>query len=235
MKLSSQKLSALLREELREMGYIEFKDRFRVSNCLFIKPLAEDFYLSLGLTISRFYENRFTADFYLSKVTVWAAMWGDIPSSCYKRIGHFLNKDERHKYLGPEYCNPGNMDAWWSPLESNWESHFLEVIRITEGRFINTPNLLLEIAQSEEVNEMFQDSSSVRELVCSKDDVEELNLTKGTSIISEEWLNAAEIVLKRKNGLLNKNLINRLAADAWRQCYLQKLSPPLQFLSPASS
>jgi hypothetical protein len=225
MKLKSEKLSRLLRNGLLKMGYLEFKDKFRVANCLFIKPIEQDFYLNLGMTISRNYEGRFTADYYLSRVTVWAAMWGDIPASSYKRIGHYLTEAERQKYLDPEFCKAGNQDAWWDVGVPNVVENFLNVVKITENRFLDTPSLFEQVSKSEEIQELYQQSQSVKNVLERRltDGGDNFLLYDGNSKIQKEWFDVSEMVLRKDDNLINENLINRLAADSWRQTCVKRL------------
>ena len=113
MKLTKAKLINATRDELIEMGYREVKDTVSGANGLFIKPIPEGFFLSLGLTISKFYDTRFTASLYLSKTTRWGSSWGDIPYESYRRVGRFLTKDERRLYLDDVHNAEGVSDAWW--------------------------------------------------------------------------------------------------------------------------
>src|ERR1700712_5244362 len=95
MKLTKQNLIRITKKGLRELGYLEVKDTTSGAQGLYIKLIENDLYLTLGLTISRYYDSMFTASFYLSKTTIWAAIWGNMPENAYKRAGSFLTIEER--------------------------------------------------------------------------------------------------------------------------------------------
>ncbi len=65
MKLTKANLLKSTREGLAEVGYYEFKDTITCADGLFIKYVGNDFFLTLGLVKSRYYDWRFTADLYL--------------------------------------------------------------------------------------------------------------------------------------------------------------------------
>jgi hypothetical protein len=222
MKLKSTTLSSYLSESLRELGYIEFRDKCRVADCLFIKPCKCGFYLSLGFTISDYFENRFTADYYLSKVTVWAATWGDIPTSCYQRVGSLLTIEERERYLDAEFRQTGRVDAWWSTNQPNMLQDFVNVVKVTEDRFLKTPGLLEQLSESSEIQELVAQSSRVIDIVSQKTIAETEQMRFPLKYqISEDWFIAAESVLKDMGSLINSKVVARLAADSWRQACLR--------------
>ncbi len=111
MKLSKAKLIKLVKPKLEDLGYTEFK--YSGWQGLFVKKLEDGLYLSLGLTIHRYYDTAFTGDFYLSTNTCIGAQWGDIPKECYKRPGHFLLKEERELYLDKEHNETGVVVVGW--------------------------------------------------------------------------------------------------------------------------
>jgi len=84
MKLTKSQLIRLARIGLEELGYQQVRDTITAAQGLYIKAFQNGFYLTLGLTISRYYESKFTASFYLSKSIIWAAFWGDIPKNSYQ-------------------------------------------------------------------------------------------------------------------------------------------------------
>jgi hypothetical protein len=220
MKLTKAKLLKEVHDGLIKMGYKEIKDTITGAEGLFIKPLPSGFFLSLGFTISRSYESLFTADFYLSKTTIWGATWGDIPCNSYERIGTFLTKDERMLYLDAEYCGDGVVDAWWRGDREDDFCKFLEIVRITEGRFLEQDDLFVKVERSADVKELVDHVSGVFEIVEKgiNDKFEyQFKPNKPMDDIPAEWFKAAEITLKNKGGILNKNTVKRLAADAWRQ------------------
>lgn len=219
MKLTKAKLLNKVRERLIRMGYNEMRDTITAAEGLFIKRLPPVFYLSLGFTISRFYESRFTAAYYLSKTTLWAATWGDIPQEAYKRVGVFLSSEERALYLDAEYGIAEGSDAWWSGDKDQDIFNFLETIRLSESRFLGQDNLFQKVESSVEVKELVDHVLGVFEIIDKgeNDKYEYQFIPEKKQIIPIEWFKAAEVALKNKGGILNKNTVMRLAADAWRQ------------------
>lgn len=220
MKLAKAKLLKNVRNELLKMGYEEIKDSITAAEGLFIKRLPSGFYLSLGFTISNFYDSLFTADFYLSKTTIWGATWGDIPREAYKRVSAFLTKEERVLYLDVTYNKEGAIDAWWSGDKEEDFDKFLQVVKITEDRFLKQDRLFDKVEESTEVKELVDYVSGVFDIIDKGlDNMNEYQFIPDTKIgaIPPDWFKAAEIVLKNKRGILNKNTVKRLAADAWRQ------------------
>jgi hypothetical protein len=221
MKLAKSKLLKITKDKLTELGYQEFKDTQTGASGLFIKLINEDYYLTLGLTISRFYNTRFTASYYLSKTTRWSAVWGDIPKESYQRIGHFLTKEERQLLLDEEHNKEGVTDAWWSSNDEQEISKFFRTIELTEKRFLNQKNLFSKIESSSEVIKLVSYSFRVIALVTEGKTPEqyEYQFTPNKPIddVPLIWFKAAEISLIDQGGILNQNTVKLLAVDAWRQ------------------
>ncbi len=219
MKLTKAKLLQETRDGLIKLGYKEVKDNISSADGLFIKPIAPGFFLTLGFTKSRFYDSRFTADFYLSKITIWSAMWGDIPRKSSERIGVFLTEKERKLYLDDEQQLVGS-DAWWQADRKGDFQKFLETVRITEERFLNQEGLFEKIENSAEVKELVDQVNDVFAII-DKGSYRGMEFKfipeKKIGDIPGEWFKAAEIALGIKERILNKNTVKRLAADAWRQ------------------
>ncbi|MBL0335902.1 MAG: hypothetical protein IPP73_11560 [Chitinophagaceae bacterium] len=79
------------------------------------------------------------------------AIWGDIPSESYERPGKFLTKDERGLYLDKEHNAEGVIDAWWTADRKGDYNYFIDVIKITEPRFLKQDNLFANVEKSEDV------------------------------------------------------------------------------------
>ncbi|MBO9565653.1 MAG: hypothetical protein J7621_22955 [Niastella sp.] len=224
MRLTKAKLLSKVREGLRKLEYKEVNDPVTAAEGLFVKNLSSGFFITLGFTISRFYDSRFTADFYLSKTTIWAATWGDIPLESYKRVGAFLTSEERALFLDTEYGTIEGGDAWWSGDNIDSFNNFLEAVKITEGRFLAQGDLFIKVEESTEVQELVDHVSGLFAVIDNGVDNSrkyQFVPDKKLGDIPEEWFKAAEITLSNKNAILNKNTIKRLAADAWRQKVLK--------------
>lgn len=221
MKLSRSNLLKLTRPQIALLGYFEFKDTLMGTDGLFVKSLRDGLFLTLGLEISRYYDSRFTASYYLSKVTRWGATWGDIPDCCYRRVGRFLTKEERKFYLDDEHNKEGVIDSWWNVSQEGMVQNFFKVLEITEPRFVSQENLFLKIENSSSVAELVRHSQSVIALTIGGkvSDQTDFQFIPDRSIddVPLEWFKAAEIVLLTQNGILNNKTVKLLAADAWRQ------------------
>lgn len=201
------------------MGYKYVTNTSTGANELFIKVVDDNFFLSLGIITSNYYDLWFTASYYLSKSTRWSSVWGDIPQESYKRIGDFLTTEERLLYLDDEYNEPGVLDSWWYNDNAGVKK-FLEVLKITESRFLEQKDLFKNISNSKEVSEFAVYASSAFNLMkMGVDNTFEYNYVPAKPIngIPIDLFKVAEKVLFFTNGILNKNTVKGLAADVWRQ------------------
>jgi hypothetical protein len=222
MKLSKAKLIKLVKPKLESLGFTEFKDTKSGLQGLFIKKINQDLYLTLGLTIHRYYENAFTGDFYLSKCTIIGATWGDIPNESYKRPGYLLTDEERSIYPEDEINVKGSYDIWWDGSDEKTVSDFLRVIELTESRFINQTELFKKIEDSKEVKILSEYAQNVKDLV-RKNSLQGSYRFLPAKVIDDiplVWFKASEEVLTNAKGVLNSHTVVRLAADAYRQYQL---------------
>jgi len=215
MKLTKAKLISRVKPGLTLLGYHWFKDSITGCDGLFVKKLPNNFYLSIGMNIHRFYEDCYTCDYYLSLTTCINCLWGDIPALSSKRPGELLSDEE----IG----SSRNHDIWWSGDSSIVE--FLSVIKITEPRFINNMELLNDIKRSNDVNLLYKLAS---ETINSVDNLPNIIYSytppKDIDNIPQKWFLAAEFVLKKFGDDINFHQVKRLAADAYRQYVLSKES-----------
>jgi hypothetical protein len=231
MKLTKAKLTRELRDELIKFGYKEFKDSITGANGLFIKIVRPGFFLTLGLNISRLYEERFTAELYLSKSTIWGAVWGDLPNDSYVRVGTFLTREERKLYLDDAYQTIDG-DAWWQNNRKGDIQKFLEALKITEGRLLNQIDLLKKIDNSIELRELIGQVNDVFDIVYTGAfDNRSYKFIPEKEIdgIPMKWFKAAELVLMNEGRILNRNTVKRLAADSWRQRELGRMLKPRNY------
>lgn len=229
MKLNKKKLIEKTNKRLKELGYYLLTDSITGADGLFIKVLRDGFFLSLGFTISKFYESRFTASYYLSKSTRWSSIWGDIPKESYVRIGKFLVGNERNVYLNDEYNKHGITDAWWDGTEDGI-SNFLETIAKTEERFLSQSDLFDKIEKSTEVKVFVKQASMVFSLLTDKkQDLFSYHYLpeKITDGIPIEVYKASERVLVMEKSDINNNIVTALAGDVWRQMQLKAFFPPI--------
>jgi hypothetical protein len=220
MRLTKARLIKSLRADFEKMGYFEIKDNITGANGLFIKQIGKEYFLSLGLTISNFYHSKFTASFYLSKTTMWSAVWGDIPVESYRRVSRFLADNERILYLDKEHNEKGVIDGWWNGDDKNEIEKFINVVNITENRFLQQDQLFGKIDRSEDAGRLYRNSQRVFEIMKDYNLGEfeyEFIPQENVDDIPTEWFKASEIALRENKGILNLNTVKSLAADAWRQ------------------
>ena len=145
MKLSKVKLIKLLKPGIEKLGFIEFKDSITGAQGLFCKKIKSDFYLTLALSIHRYYDSAFVGEFTFSRCTIPYLSWGDIPKEMNIRLGHLLTDEERSIYIEDEINVKEAYDIWWDGKDENAILDFLRVIELTEPRFINQNDLMEKI------------------------------------------------------------------------------------------
>ncbi len=224
MKLTKAKLIAKLKAPLEKLGYIFFKESISSAQGFFSKKLDNGFYLTLGLTISRYMESNFTGNFYYSKTTRWSAVWDDIPEESYVRPGFLMSTEERKIYFDTE--NELLHDYWWDGFDDSSVASFIEVIKLTESRLYEDRLLTKKIEDSLSVSQLKNYADEVMKLVA---EIEKLNFIyfylpdKEVNGIPMRWFKASEYVLKKQNSILNKNTVKNLASDAFIQSIFNKV------------
>jgi len=225
LKLTKAKLIAKVKAPLEKLGYISFKDPISSAQGFFSKKLDNGLYLTLGLTISRHMESNFTGSFYYSKTTRWAAVWDDIPEESYVRPGFLMSKEERKIYFNTE--NELLLDYWWNGFDDSSVASFIEVIKLTESRLYEDRLLTKKIEDSLSASQMKNYADEVNKSVF---EIEKLNFTysylpdKEVNGLPMRWFKTSEYVLKKQNGILNKNTVKNLASDAFIQSTIDNLS-----------
>ncbi len=220
MKLTKRKLIQLTQKQLSLLGYHYVVDTITTAQGLYLKRTSDSLFLSLGLTISKYYDSMFTASYYLSTTTNWAAVWGDIPNRSYVRIGHFLTQEEREFLLDKQQIEPGIRDAWWDANNIDNLDCFFNAVSITESRFISQPNLTNDIIKSAEVIEMNELARRTMLIVGSdshRNDICKFTPLKPVDNIAIDWFKAAEQAIVEMGSILNENTVKRVAADAYRR------------------
>lgn len=224
MKLTKTKLIAKVKAPLEKLGYIFFKESFSNAQGFFSKKLENGLYLSLGLIIHSYTESEFTGSFYYSKTTRWAAVRDDIPKESYVRPGLLMSTEERKVYFDTD--NEQLRDYWWDGFDDSSVASFIEVIKLTESRLYKDRLLTKKIEDSVSVSQLKNYADDVKKLVA---DIEKLNSTysylpdKEVNRLPMRWFKASEYVLKKQNGILNKNTVKTLASDAFVQNTLDNL------------
>lgn len=232
MRLTKTKLIKLVKPMFLELGYTNFKDSIEVSQGLFVKKISKDLYLTIGLTIDRYHDSLFTGAYYLSRTTSWASVWGDIPKECYERPGYFLTDEElMNYYKNKKERDTLPRDIWWDGLSNESALDFIQIIKLTEPRVINQPNLIDRIYSSEVVSKLYNQAQRVIKLATSHGSIYhdfdyQYVPSKEIDDIPLIWFMMSEILLTTEKELskdktINKNIILNLAADAYRQYKLR--------------
>lgn len=219
MKINRNKFKKEIEQRLTTLGYRKVILGSSVADTLYLKVIDDQLYLTLGFTYSNFNLGKFTAAFYLSKITDWGSVWDDIPPESYERIGSFLEASERLELLEEEYTKNGVVDSWWDMNDISALDKFLKAVQITEDRFLAQPGMILKVKQSSAVNELSRLSLLVIEEVSNNDDTFNYRFIpkKAKPGIGEEWFKAAERVLILDKGEISSNYVAMLAYDAFRQ------------------
>ncbi len=224
MKLTKGKLIAKVKAPLEKLGYIFFKESFSSAQGFFSKKLENGLYLSLGLTIHSYMESEFKEYFYYSKTTRCSAVWDDIPEESYIRPGSLMSTEERKVYFDTE--NEQLRDYWWDGFDDSSVASFIEVIKLTESRLYEDRFLTKKIEDSLSVSQLKNYADEVKKLVV---DIEKLIFTysylpdKEVNEIPMPWFKASEYVLKKQNGIFNKNTVKNLTSDDFIQNTIDNL------------
>lgn len=219
MTLKKKDLIKAVRPGLETLGYTYLKDSILGGEGLFAKKISDKYYLTLGLTIHRYYEDAFTGDFYLSTNLLWASTGLGYPwLICYKRIGEYLTKDE--------LASLRNHDGWWRGEKPNSVKEFISMVALSEARFLATPKLFKEIDNSKGITNDTRTINLIKELVARGDEIvfdfkEQPN--KEIDGIPMIWFKAAEkIIYETDYPYKNKFRVKILASGAYHQTMMEK-------------
>lgn len=218
LKLTKAKLVKAVKPGLEKLGYVCLKDSITGSQGLFGKKLPNGMYLTLAMTIHRFYDDTFTADFELSRT---ASLFSMHNLQCRKRPGWLLTEEELAA------MNETARDIWWNGLDAASVASFISVIQQTEPRFLGQEGLEEKIAQSTGEDIYLQRSLQIREYALNgvPDMDYEFLPTKCIDNIPMEWFKAAEYVLQERGEYLSLNprMVKNVAGWAYRQYLLDNL------------
>lgn len=224
MKLTKQKLITAVRKPLEAFGYTFFKTND--SEIIFCKKIQENLILTLGLTIHRFYNEQFTAEYYLSPTTHIYNTSFDIPIDSDERVGFLLTHEERKIYCDEPYiepickeCGNGNKypegrDCWWNGLEQESVNNFLSAVKVTEPKFINDVNLIDRINNSKGVHKLLKEQEKIISYIGRVE--ERINyqfLPTKCLCAPMEWYKAAELVYLEDECFETKNAKSVVRTD----------------------
>ena len=218
MKLTQVKLISKLKRRLQSLGFMYFKEAGVTGT--FKMKVDGDLYLTLSLTVSRWYDSMFTGEYSLSLTTRWGYTIGDIPRDSYKRISYILSDEERVHYSKEE--NPHVKDLWWDGMDEANVNSFLEVVELTYKRFSSDSDLVKRIHQSNDAKLLAKLSQETIDCVIKGEFAQNLEcqLDKEIDFIPFEWFKAAETVLKQNGSTLHETGVIVLASDAYRRSVL---------------
>jgi hypothetical protein len=109
--------------------------------------------LNLGIQSSRSFAESFTGAFYLSPTFTWGYMPPGFPCAAYDRVGIFLDSEERHRLLSPDFNKPNVIDAWWAPYSEENVLRFCEAVARTENRFLEQTGLVEALTGASAIKE----------------------------------------------------------------------------------
>lgn len=220
MRLKKKELLKNLSPQIFGLGFMEFKDTIYGTSGLFIRRVQGGLYLSIAFNISRLYDSLFTCDLYLSRTTRIGCLWGDIPLGSYTRPGFLLTQEERESYVVDGIFAP---DIWWDGAKDGDYDDFIRVLQLALPRFTADEELIRSIYDSKELESLYTTAQRVRMLArempspLSYEGYKYLP-PKKVDNIPMTWFCAAEKVLtKTKSTLINRLLVIKTAADAYRQ------------------
>lgn len=236
MKLNKKKLLAFVRGAMSELGYVEFDDNLISNANLFVKSIG-DLYLTIGFTIHRFYDDKFTCSYYLSRTTNWAECWGDIPHRLtYVRPGELMTPQERYIMTVDGNCkkNPNISDIWWNAFDKEGEfddislESFMNIIRLTEHRVIQQKDIVDKIYASKLLQSIYDNVNRTILHVQSESYRSDFLFLpkKETKGVTMSWYMAAETTLREcdTSDYATSHRVKFLAADASRVYHMRQLA-----------
>ncbi len=218
MKLTQVKLISKLKRRLQSLGFTYFKETGVTGT--FKMKVDGGLFLTLSLTVSRWYDSMFTGEYSLSLTTRWGYTIGDIPRDSYKRISYVLSDEERAHYSKEE--NPNVKDLWWNGMDEADVNSFLEIVELTYKRFSSNPDLVQRIHQSNDAKLLAKLSQETIDCVIKGEFAQDLECQpdKEIDFIPFEWFKAAETVLRQNGSTLHEAGVIVLASDAYRRSVL---------------
>lgn len=219
MKITKAKLNKCLREPLEKKGYLFFSDGILGSQGLYVKKI-DDYFVTLGLLISGFYDYKFSADIYISTNPNWNFLGKGIPKLCSFRLKQLLNQDELEEFAFE--LEKGIYDDWWHELSGNSIDCFLNAVEIAEDRIFLEKELLSQILKSETIQKYNEDISSVIESIntnvpfeFSEQRINEIP-QKSVGNIPMIWFKASYLrIIETRPKTLGKLDVKTLAINSW--------------------
>jgi len=195
---------------MENLGFQWFKDSISGAEGLYVKKINKTLYLTVGMTIHRYYDDAFTADLYLSKNTTIYCTWNDIPNDCIKRPNELLQESDgviNYK------------KSWWSSEDSI--NDFLLAIHLSEQRMCKDEELIKRINNSKEVANLCNISSLIKMNI---DNLPDMSFSfippKEIDNIPFDWFKSTELTLHNLGMDITPKNVKFYASDAYRQYIL---------------
>lgn len=140
--MTKQKLTTSLLKHLEAQGFHRVVGTTFGTFLHVYKHANNGLILNLGIQSSRSFSESFTGAFYLCPTFTWGYMPPGFPYAAYARVGIFLDSEERHRLLSPDFNKPNVKDAWWTPYSEENVLRLCEAVARTENRFLEQTGLV---------------------------------------------------------------------------------------------
>ncbi len=200
--------------ELTILGYRYFEPSITTPSQFFYKPLPEGNLLGLGIFSSGI--NKYVANFFVSKTTIWIPSADQIPEKSVCGLFQLMSETELF-FFAPA---GDSLLQQWKYQEQENVNLFLTAVNTLEGKFLNQNGLIEAVNKNPLLNDMkhyvlithknFEKiTSRVFGILKPKKDV--------SSNFSKFWIMAANATLKEERAIQNENNVKNLAFDAFIQ------------------
>ena len=217
--LSKAEVLSAIQGRVSEFGFRLVPPFFHDFAAQHYKKIDGEIFLILAIEISKHYTDRFSGAFFLSHTyTLPFYPAGPLRDMAYRRIGEFLNDNERIELLSPEFQAEGIVDAWWSGFTDENVESFLKAVELTEPRFLSQDEVLLKILSSKDLAAQAELLKHVAALV-NKLNLPPPNLAyqpkKYNKRIPPQWFWAAEMLLIQQSLHVSVARVSSVASDAF--------------------
>ena len=149
--MTKKKLTHSLQQNLETQGFHRVVGVTYGTFLHLYKHTISGLILNLGIQSSRSFTESFTGAFYLSQTFTWGYTPPSFPCAAYARVGIFLDPEERHRLLLPDFNKPNVKDAWWSPYSDETVLRFCESVARTENRFLEQIGLVEAVTEAKDL------------------------------------------------------------------------------------
>jgi hypothetical protein len=203
---------------LVNLGYTYLKDNTTVADGLFYKLMDDNLIIEIGFTISK-NKDEFTFSFYLSPTFQFALSFNDMPRNNYKRGAELLTSSERAILLPGDYIGVNIVDGWWRDLSDETISKIVDVIKITEPRFLQQENLISGVKNSvnakKRITEYYSIMNCYKSLHININGLESSDFTISNNL-PEGWLKCTQKHFIENRDYIKESAIKSFAIESWR-------------------